>query len=80
MVRGKHILHFGGDLIMYRDNATQWGNTNAGQFNFAGVTLDDWTNTNANCPPGTPSGNTCAAPDSTTGIDYADFLLGLSTN
>ena len=80
MVRGKHILHFGGDLIMYRDNATQWGNTNAGQFNFAGSYTGRWTNTNANCPPGTPSAKTCASPDSTTGIGYADFLLGFSSN
>ena len=75
MVRGKHILHFGGDLIMYRDNATQWGNTNAGQFNFAGSYTGRWTNTNANRPPGTPAAETCASPDSTTGIGYADFLL-----
>src|SRR5258708_1314600 len=25
MIRGKHILHFGGELLMYRDDSTAWG-------------------------------------------------------
>ena len=32
MIRGKHILHFGGELLAYQNNSTAWGNTNAGTF------------------------------------------------
>lgn len=80
MVRGKHILHFGGDLLFYQDDATQWGNENAGSFDFSGAYTDDWTLSNGNCPAGTSAAITCAAPDHTTGIDYADFLLGYSNS
>jgi Carboxypeptidase regulatory-like domain len=78
MIRGKHILHFGGDLLTYLDNATQWGNENSGTMSFSGAYTGRWTLSNANCPSGTAASDTCAAPDLTTGIDYADFLLGLS--
>jgi hypothetical protein len=37
MVRGKHILHFGGELLDYQANFTPWGNVQSGQFNFSGV-------------------------------------------
>jgi hypothetical protein len=37
MIRGKHILHFGGELLAYQDNSTPWGNTQSGQFTFTGV-------------------------------------------
>lgn len=37
MIRGKHILHFGGELLMYRDNSTPWGSEQSGNFNFTGV-------------------------------------------
>jgi Carboxypeptidase regulatory-like domain len=36
LIRGKHILHFGGELIMLECNCTQWGNVDAGDFNFSG--------------------------------------------
>lgn len=36
LIRGKHILHFGGELIMLEDNSTNWGNVDAGDFNFSG--------------------------------------------
>lgn len=36
LIRGKHILHFGGELIMLEDNSTQWGNVDAGDFSFSG--------------------------------------------
>ena len=25
MIRGKHILHFGGEFLIYRDDSTAWG-------------------------------------------------------
>jgi len=71
MIRGKHILHFGGEMLIYRDNSTAWGNTNAGTMQFSGAYTQQWTvNPNTGI----------AAPDPTTGLEYADLLLGLATN
>jgi len=36
MVRGKHILHFGGELMAYQANYTPWGNVQSGVFGFTG--------------------------------------------
>jgi len=36
LIRGKHILHFGGELIMLECNCSQWGNVDAGDFSFSG--------------------------------------------
>jgi hypothetical protein len=51
MVVGKHILHFGGELLIYQNNSTAWGNTDAGSFTYTGtytqagpgVTSSGWT-------------------------------------
>lgn len=67
MIRGKHILHFGGELLVYQNNSTAWGNTNAGQFNFSGQYTQQWL-------PDPVTG--VAAPVAGTGMEYADFLLG----
>jgi Carboxypeptidase regulatory-like domain len=37
LIVGKHILHFGGELLIYQNNSTAWGNTDAGTFNFTGA-------------------------------------------
>lgn len=37
LIRGKHILKFGGEVLAYQDNSTPWGNINAGTFLFSGV-------------------------------------------
>ena len=37
LIRGKHVLHFGGELIMLEDNSTSWGNVDAGDYSFSGV-------------------------------------------
>ncbi len=37
LIRGKHILKFGGEVLMYQDNSTPWGNINGGTFGFSGV-------------------------------------------
>jgi hypothetical protein len=76
MILGKHILHFGGEVLIYRDDSTAWGNSNPGTMQFSGQYTQNWTLSNANCPAGTPSVDTCAAPDTSTGVEYADFLLG----
>ncbi len=67
MIRGRHILHFGGELLFYRDDSSAWGNTNAGTLQFSGAYTQQWT-----VNPATG----IAAPDTSTGLEYADFLLG----
>lgn len=70
MIRGKHILHFGGEYAFYRDDATPWGNINAGTLQFSGQYTEHWS----------LDANGVASPDTTTGEEYADFLLGYSQN
>jgi carboxypeptidase family protein len=70
MIRGKHILHFGGEFAFYRDDSTPWGNINAGTFQFDGGFTQQWT----------LDGNGVASPNSGTGLEYADFLLGYASN
>jgi len=71
LIRGKHILHFGGELLIYRDDSTAWGNTNAGTMQFSGQYTEQWT-----VDPSTG----VASPNTNTGLEYADFLLGLANN
>jgi hypothetical protein len=71
MIRGKHILHFGGEVLIYRDDSTAWGNTNAGTMQFSGQYTMQWT----------LDTNGVAHPDNAgSGVEYADFLLGLANN
>src|SRR5258708_8008237 len=63
LIKGRHILHFGVEVLMGDGNTTPWGNIDAGTFNFSGKY------TQQNCPPNTPS---CIAG----GSNVADFLLG----
>ncbi|MGH9588487.1 MAG: TonB-dependent receptor domain-containing protein, partial [Acidobacteriaceae bacterium] len=71
MIRGKHILHFGGEMLAYQDNSTAWGNTNAGTMAFSGAYTEQWT-----VDPATG----VASPDPNTGLEYADFLLGVANS
>jgi hypothetical protein len=71
MIHGKHILHFGGEMLIYRDDSTAWGNTNAGTFTFSGQYTQQWK----------LDSKGVASPDTSgSGVEYADFLLGLSTS
>ncbi len=70
MIRGKHILHFGGEFTFYRDDATPWGNINAGTLQFDGVYTENWT----------LDSQGIASPNTSSGEEYADFLLGLAQN
>jgi hypothetical protein len=36
MVRGKHILHFGGEVMFEQDNSTPWGSINGASLTFSG--------------------------------------------
>jgi len=58
LIRGKHVLHFGGEFLINRADSTAWGNLNAGTIGFNG----DYTNSTNG--------------DTTTGMGFADFLLG----
>ena len=71
MIRGKHVLHFGGEVQFARDDSTAWGNTNAGAYQFSGQYTQNWT-----VDPGTGK----ASPNGASGADYADFLLGEAQN
>ncbi len=62
LIKGRHVLHFGGEFLINRADSTAWGNINSGSFNFAGYY--------------TSAGGTPTA--SYDGISYADFLLGES--
>ena len=36
LILGKHVFHFGGEFLMYQNNATSWGNTNSATYSFQG--------------------------------------------
>jgi hypothetical protein len=58
LIVGKHILHFGGEFLIYQNNSTAWGNLNAGTMSYTGTYTAS------------------TQGDSSTGVSYADFLLG----
>jgi len=60
MVRGRHVLHFGGEFLINRADATAWGNLTAAHITYAGTYTSQG------------GGNTTAYD----GLSYADFLLG----
>jgi hypothetical protein len=63
LIKGRHILHFGVEVLMGQGNTTPWGNVDAGQFTFSG----QYTQQNCPTPP-----NGCVPG----GASFADFLLG----
>jgi hypothetical protein len=58
LIRGRHVLHFGGEELIYRSDESQWGNIQSGTFIYTGAYTQS------------------TVGDSSTGIAYADFLLG----
>jgi Carboxypeptidase regulatory-like domain len=67
LIRGKHILHFGGELIMLQCNCSQWGNVDAGQFTFSGQYTQAYY---------IPSDSNVSQGASNSGANWADFVLG----
>jgi hypothetical protein len=63
---GKHILHFGGEFLIYQNNSTSWGNITAAQLGFTGSYTSEGVASGLN--------------NSNTGVAYADFLLGQTQN
>ncbi len=74
VVTGKHILHFGAEVLMYQDNSTAWGNTNAGSFDFGSP---GW-GFNQNYTAQWQDNGSGAGIVNSTGWAYGDFLLGLA--
>lgn len=67
LIRGKQVLHFGGEVLINRADSTAWGNINAGSMNYNG----NYTSMNGQTAVTLSSGKTYAS-----GMGYADFLLG----
>lgn len=63
LVRGKHVLHFGVEVLISEGNTTAWGSNSAGNYGFSGQYT---AGTN---PDGTLNTGTA-------GSGFADFLLG----
>lgn len=61
LIRGRHILHFGGEIIFFRADSTAWGSINSANLSFTGVYT---------------AGSNSGSLASTSGVAYADFLLG----
>ena len=64
LIRGRHLLHFGGSVLIFRADSTAWGNIYGANLGFTGVYT---------------AGNNGSLASST-GSSYADFLLGYVRN
>jgi hypothetical protein len=73
MIRGQHILHFGGEFLIGTDDATQYGYITAGNTSFDG----NYTSQGGNFTKSIDTGNATYGGD---GAAYADFLLGQSNS
>lgn len=67
LVRGKHVLHFGGEFLINEANSTSWGNINASSVTYNG----HFTSIN-----GLNSNTLADKSQYASGGSYADFLLG----
>jgi hypothetical protein len=63
LVRGRHILHFGIEVLMAEGNTTAWGSNSAGNYSFTGQ-YTAGVNANGTLNTGTA------------GSGFADYLLG----
>jgi hypothetical protein len=63
LIRGKHVLHFGLEVLMSEGNTTAWGANSSGNYGFSGQ-YTAGVNANGSLNTGTA------------GAGFADFLLG----
>ena len=63
LIHGRHILHFGGEMLIFRADSTAWGSINSANLGFTGVYT---------------AGSNVGSLASTSGVAYADFLLGFA--
>ena len=68
-IKGRHVMHFGGEVGIYRNDNTPYGQINPGTLGFAGNYTANYKVVNG-----------IAQRDFNTGADYADFLLGYANN
>jgi hypothetical protein len=68
-IKGKHIMHFGGEVGIYRNDNTPYNSIQPGTFGFQGNYTAQYT----------VNGN-AGARNFNSGADYADFLLGYVNN
>ena len=71
LIRGRHILHFGGEFLINDNNSTQYGFESAGAPGFSG----NYTSAGGNTTKSVDTGSTNGGFDGN-GMAYADFLLG----
>ncbi|MGD0800290.1 MAG: carboxypeptidase-like regulatory domain-containing protein [Terracidiphilus sp.] len=86
LIKGRHVLHFGGEFLINRADSTAWGNANSGSVQAQGFY-------SSGCQPSTSAKQAghCWAKGLATGYynayqenydnddaEYADFLLGYS--
>jgi hypothetical protein len=64
LIKGKHVMHFGGEFLINRADSTAWGNITSAGIGFSG----NYT---------TQGGGNTSSYD---GLSYADFLLGQTGN
>lgn len=69
LIKGRHVLHFGGEFLINRADSTAWGNQNPASVDFQGYYTAYTINADA-----------AVSPQSTDPTDYADFLLGYSAD
>jgi len=73
LVKGRHVLHFGIEVLMAEGNTTAWGSNSAGNYGFTG----QYTAAAVCTPPAPPATlPTCGVSTGSTGAGFADFLLG----
>ncbi|PWU03276.1 MAG: TonB-dependent receptor [Terriglobia bacterium] len=65
LIHGRHLLHFGGEVVIFRADSTAWGNIYGANVGFTGVYT---------------AASNSGSLASTTGSAYADFLLGYVQN
>lgn len=65
LVKGRHLLHFGGEVVIFRADSTAWGNIYGANVGFTGVYT---------------AGSNVGTLASKSGVSYADFLLGYAQN
>jgi hypothetical protein len=69
-LKGRHIMHFGGEVGVYRNDNTPYSVINPGTLGFSGNYTANYI----------LDKNGVAQRDFSTGADYADFLLGYANN
>jgi hypothetical protein len=73
LVKGRHVLHFGIEVLMAEGNTTAWGSNSAGNYGFSG----QYTAGVSPCTPGTATTpGSCTLNTGTAGSGFSDYLLG----